>query len=726
MALFAKKASTLSDADKLKPITPERLQKIVEFEINKAVDFAESEISPDRQRADIYYQGGTAIKHIPGRSKVVVTKVRDAVKSVIPSIARIFMQSENIAIFESTDEEDEKMCVDQTVYCNNIYRQYGGYVALVEAATDALKAKLGVVLVGYEKKQVAAHEETSILTQQELDDIDEDEGYKLTEVSDEMDMILPDGTSAKGRQAIITRPIYRDCYTIDCMPPETFIISPGATCKDDARLHGFRYMERIYNLLPLGIDYKTIIESGIESGDGQLLDMEKVSRDGFDYIDDGEAPSEDPSAREVLFCNLWVRIDADGDGIPELRHIQTVGDKHTIVLDEPVHHSPVAVFKAELTPHTAFPICLAEDLTQDQDAMTALMRSILDNCALVNTPRTVVNEQLVNLEDAKNNEIGAMIRVRQMGQIEELATPFAAGQTLPVLQVLNEMSESRSGVTKMSQGINPDALQSSPRMAANAAVQNADARIEMMARNIGETGVKELFMAILRCAIYDKKGQAQVKQDAGYSQIDTTTWHDSISVTPKVGLGNGRLEERKETLQSLIGLLTQSIAQFGLSNPMGGYIQLRNAVKDHARLSGIQNISDYMPFVPIEQLQQIDQQRAEAAAKANQQPDPTAGLVEAEKIKGQVKIQVEGAKLQQQGVLKSAELQQKGKIESEQLQMRTAADMQKSIMDDDRERDKQAADFAIQSEKVQLDDATKLAVGMEQAKQRTIPKAGNK
>lgn len=704
---------------RLKPISAEKLQKVVTFEIDRAVDFIESEISGDRVRADLYYQGKTSITHVPGRSKVVVTKVRDVVKSVLPSIARIFTQTDKIGVFESDDEEDEKMCKDATLYCNNVFNRYGGYVAFIEAVTDALKAKIGVITVGFEKKQVASHETTNLLTPQDLADMEGDSSNTVTEVSDPTDVPQPDGSTIPMQQAVVTRAIYKDCWTIICMPPETFIVSPEATCVQDARMHGFRYMEKIYNLTAMGISYETIIDSGIEAGDEQLLDQEKTQRDGFDYTDDDDAPVEDPSARECLFCNIWLRIDADGDGIPELRHIQTVGTKYVVVLDEPTHYTPNAVFKSELTPHTMFPISLAEDLEQDQDAMTALLRSILDNCALVNSPRTEINEQMVNLVDAKNTEIGTMIRVKQMGQINELTTPFVAGETLPVLQVLNDMSEARSGVTKMSQGLNPDALQSSPRMAANAAVQNADARIEMMARNIAETGAKELLMALLRCAMYDKNGAASVKEDGQYTQIDTSAWHDSVSVTPKVGLGNGRTEERKEALGGVIGMITQSIQQYGLSNPMSGYTQLRNAVKDLIRLSGLSNVSDYFPAVPPQQLQQIDQQRAQAAQAAQQQPDPTQGLVAAEKIKGQVKMQVEGSKMQQQSQLKLVELQQKDKAESQRLATKTTTDVALARMEDDRQRDKQDADFAVAAVKAGLDAGTKRQVAAQQAKVRT-------
>jgi len=724
--------STLHKKERLKPISREDLEKIVRYEIDKATDFIEAEISPKRMRAELYYKGGTSLKSVKGRSQVVVTKVRDAIKSVIASIARIFTQSDTVAEFQSDDEEDEKLCTDATIYCNRVFWRYEGYKAFIEAVTCALKSRIGIIRVGYRKEQIAEQTKTSMLTQEDLDQIDEMDDITLTELGEPQVATGPDGFDSNVREAVITRKVTRDTWEIYCVPPEEFIISSEALTTQDARLFGLRSMKRIYELTALGIDYQTILDSGLDDEDSSPLAQERVNRLGFD-IPEEEVP-EDPTSREALLCEVWMRIDADGDGIAEFRHIMTVGNRYKIVVDEPAKYCPLAIFKSDMMPNVFFPISLAEDLQQDQDAMTALLRSILDNTALVNSPRTVVNEQAVNLDDSKNNEIGAIIRARQMGQIEELATPFVAGQTLPVLQVLNEISEARSGVTKMSQGMDADALQSTSRVAANQIAQSAEARIEMMARNIGETGCKELFMAILRCAIHDKKGPARIQDDKGeqgYREIDTSEWHDHMSIQMNVGLGNGKIEEKQAILTMVAEAQKLAIGQYGLSNPLSGYIQLRNTYKKLMRLSGINNINDYFPYVDPKMLQQMDQAKAEAMKQEKQTaPDPTQAIIEAEKIKGQVKIQTEGAKLKQQGQLKSAELIQKGQIESKQLQIRSTADMQKHLMDnqlerdkavqeDDRQRDKQDMDYAVAAKKVELDAKTKLQVAKQTAAKRT-------
>ena len=81
----------------LAPLEPDRTQRIVARAIENARDYVEVDVAPQRRRADQYYQGFTSVKAEEGRSKIVVTRVRDAVKSVIPSLARVFTQSDTIA-----------------------------------------------------------------------------------------------------------------------------------------------------------------------------------------------------------------------------------------------------------------------------------------------------------------------------------------------------------------------------------------------------------------------------------------------------------------------------------------------------------------------------------------------------------------------------------------------------------------------------------------------------
>lgn len=78
----------------LKPKTRDELQALVSGAVQDAVDFIESDIAPDRIKAQQYFDGGVDIGQEEGRSKVVATKVRDTIRQVKPSLMRIFLSHE--------------------------------------------------------------------------------------------------------------------------------------------------------------------------------------------------------------------------------------------------------------------------------------------------------------------------------------------------------------------------------------------------------------------------------------------------------------------------------------------------------------------------------------------------------------------------------------------------------------------------------------------------------
>lgn len=676
---------------KRKPLTQDELQAIVRRAIESARDYIEEDIAPERDRAEEYYKGATKVQNVQGRSEIVVTRVRDAVKSVLPSLARIFTQSDTIAEFSSESEADEKICNQQTLYVNQVYHKFDGYSALIQACTDALKAKVGVIKVTLEQTPVAVHTFEDLVTPEQLQMLQTDETQAITEQTPPMP--APDG-QGEVYGVVLTKQSFRNRWHLDPVPPKSFFISRGAKSIEDARIVGTAENMEVWQAVEM-------LGLSLEEFEGADSDPD------LDEDEDADEDTADPMSRDVLVCEAWMRLDADGDGIPERRHIVTVGTGYKIVVDEPVNFVPLAGFKAELQPHEFFPLCLADDLQQDQDAQTALLRSIIDNAALVNNPRTAVVEEQVNMTDMLSGEIGSVIRTKAPGMIEELATPFVAGQTLPVLQYLESVAEGRSGVTKLSQGLSADVLQSTPKEAAGAMVQGSDARIEMMARNLAETGVTELFLCILRTAMHEMKGPQSVRTMTGYEEVRPDLWHDQVTINVNVGLGNGRIGEKAMVL-SEVGAVQQSImGMLGLDNPLAGWEQYRKTMVDKMKLAGVRNASDYLPIVPKPMLQQLSQQMKQSQG---QQPDPTAGLVEAEKVKGQVQMQI-----------KSAEIQQRGQLEQAKLQTQLATDMAKAKMDDDRARDLADADFAIKSQQVQLDAAAKAAVAAQQAAPRQMP-----
>jgi hypothetical protein len=709
----------------LKAMDADQVQSVVRYAIQESVDFEESEFSTLRKNIDLYYQGYTSLKKVEGRSQVTVTAVRDAVKAVIASIARIFTQTDTVGEFYSDDEEDERLCTDATKYVNSVFWKNGGYKALIMASTDALKAKKGIIKVILANVPYTVHKTQSNLPS-EMPEMPEMAGMEIGEM-DELEGLLSDDlvTEQNEEEQITTSQKTRLKWELLPVPPEEFFIDSSATCLEDARICGHRRNIPIYEAVAMGYKYDDLI--GLAGEDNSTFQTEKDSRRGYARTDDEVVSPADPTSRPILFTEAYMRLDADGDGIAELRRVACGGLNYTVLSDEPVNWLPYAEFSAELQPHVFYPICLGEDLIQDQDAQTALLRSIIDNTALTNSPRTEVNESKVNLDDVKNGAIGAIVRVREMGQIQELTTPFVAGQTLPVLVHLQDVAQSRSGVTKLNQGLDPDALQSTTRVAAQAAVAGSDARIEMMARNIGETGVTSLFLCILRTAIHSIKGQTQIKMPEGFMTVRPEWWHDQLSVKVNVGLGSGGIDEKKAVLSGLIPIQQQIVTQYGPANPVCSWDNMRNTIASLMRLSGVHNTQDYFPYVPPDKIEELDKQMKEAAAQKDklamdaqaQQMQIMKSMADAEMAKAQLGFQSKMSDIQSKHQTEVQKLQQ----QMAEMQTKQVKDMSTALLTDDRERDKMQLQFIIDAITLKMDekDAARAAAQADQLSQMSKP-----
>jgi hypothetical protein len=713
------------DESSLKALTPDQIQGTVRTEVENAVDWIESNISIIRQKSEAYYEGLTTLKSEKGRSSVVVSTVRDAIHSILPNIGRIFTQTDTIVEFSSDDETDEQICKEMTLFSNGVFHKYGGYVSLIHGVTDALKSRIGVVRVTLQRNEIKVLPVTRIITLDEASELMEEVQAGEVMITESAVMPQDDPAAMPMQQVTTQRKAFRNKWLLEAVAPEEVIVDANATSLENARLVGIRRNVSLYDAMALGFTYDEL--SDLTYDEGNMLSTERINRLGYQPSDYSSYGTNDPTARFVLISEIWIRIDTDGDGVTELRHMILGGIDYKILEDTEAKCIPLAVFLTDLQPHVFFPIALAEDLIQDQDALTAITRSIIDNVALTNSPRTEINEQVVNLEDAKNNEIGAIIRVTQMGQINELVTPFIAGQTLPVLEYLHQNSESRSGVTKLSQGIDPNALQATSRIAANAAVLGSDSRIEMMARNVAETGLKSLFEVIIRVAMYELKGTQSIKTATGYKDIHPGNWHDQINININVGLGNGRIEEKQQTLMNIAGTQQQLVQQYGLTNPLCTWENQRNTYKHLLRLSGIKNVGDYFPFVAPEQIQAFDAQLKQAAATAaQQQMPPPPDLVGAAKVKGEVDMRINDAKIQAQmqaDMMKMrteqqqlfAEMQQKHTLEMVALKTELLSKITVTAMATDQKRDAANQKYATDAYKIQMDAETQRKVAAENA-----------
>ena len=132
---------------KPEPMDKDGIEGIVSDAIDDAVDFVETEIAPDRIKAQRYFDGEVDIGEEEGRSKVVATKVRDTVRNIKPSLLRIFASHDKAVEFVPKGPEDVQSAEQATKFINWAFQENGGFRLMTDAFHDALVKKQGVLKV---------------------------------------------------------------------------------------------------------------------------------------------------------------------------------------------------------------------------------------------------------------------------------------------------------------------------------------------------------------------------------------------------------------------------------------------------------------------------------------------------------------------------------------------------------------------------------------------------
>jgi hypothetical protein len=664
--------------NKPKPLSDTEIRNVVKTAIEEAVEYVESSISPQRERAMRYYEGKCDIGHERGRSKIVSTKIRDTIRQIKPSLMRVFLQSDKPVEFKGTNSQQAQAAENASEYCQIVFNKQGGYKLLQDVFHDSLIAKNGIAKIYFDPDEKQEIVEYANLTDEELAMIASNPEFEVLEHVTQQAQMGEMVVSSHDLKVVKT--IQTGEIKLESIPPEQFFVDASASCIEDAYITGQRTEKSIGDLIEMGFKWEEL--EGLDSLDGQA-DNEDYERKHYDDDRDGV----DPSTRPVMVTECYMKVDVEGTGIPQPYKFLMGGSKYRMLSHEPWDDVPFVSFCADPIPHAFFGQSIADVLFAEQDSSTVILRGILDNTALVNNPRLEILDGATNVEDVLNNEIGGIVRSKQMGSIQPLVIPFVAGQTLEALNYLDRNADKKTGVNAASNGLSPDALGGNQTAtAANAMVSANNATMELMSRNLAEGGVTQMFKRILKLVIENASDDMMMKVSGDqYTPIDVANWDVDMDVQVNVGLGTGNEMQKMQALAQAMQAQEKIVGQFGLGNGIVGPKEIINTMTDLLRMSGIQNADRY--FQPIDDQKEAQlMQAAQQAQQAQQgQGDPTQGLVEAEKIKAQTQLQV-----------KSAELQQRQQGDMAKLQAQFAQDN----MDRDLERDKLDANIAIEQAKL--------------------------
>ena len=649
-------------ADKL-PKKPKDGKKMSDTDISNflssaildAEDYIDSNIAPDREKATEYYRGDPFGNEEDGRSQVVMTEVRDVVQAMLPSLLRVFLSTENVVEYAPRRADSVALAEQQTDYINYLfYVKNQGAQILYSAFKDALVRKTGVVKWYIEEKKTVTEEKFTNLTDDDLTALtlndDPTEEIEITELNE----LLPpgfDSLDAGGLEtaepepalysATVRRTVTKKELRVEAVPPEEFLIARNARDIETADFVGHRKDELVSNLVAMGFDLDEILEHGNARPVMELNQESRARNPALAAKEVTDTSKLDPSMLRVKYYESFARFDADGDGVAELHRLCSIGDAGDYVLyDEVVSTIDFALFCPDPEPHTAIGYSVADQVMDLQKIKSNIVRNTLDSLAQSIHPRTAVVEGQVNMDDVLNTEVGGIIRMRQIGAVQPLDTPFVGQAALPILAYLDDTRAQRTGISRATQGLDADVLQSTTKEAVTATVTAAEARLEMVARIFADTGMKQLFRGLLKTVVQNFDREEVVRLRGKWVSVNPQGWDAEADVIVNVGLGLGDRAEKVAVLTSIAQKQEQALQLLGPQNPLVDLSQYRATLGKILEHAGLKDTETYFKQITPEALQQMQQQMQQ-----NQKPDPAQILAQVEQEKTQADIAIARAKL---------------------------------------------------------------------------------
>ena len=634
---------------------------------------------------------------IPNQSSVVSTDIADVVEADMPSLMRIFYGSGDVVTFQpNTDNPAEvQEAEDKTKYVNWIVRNQPESFQILHAwLKDAEIQKNGVVKYFVDEQKEVDEERFTGVDFDELSTIVEslnDPDVTKSEII-EQEETSPGVWDLKFK---VTRETKKIC--ILNIPPESFLISRNATSIDDAELVGDRVRKTRGELLAEGFPRELIDSlSTVDEEDNRNSNIKAV-RDRDQGGNNPDGTINNWASQHVEISDLYVKVDFDGDGIAERRHVMISGNK--VLVNEYFNHVPYASLSAILMPHKAIGRSRAEITYSTQLQKTALVRGMNDNIRISQRPRNVVHPD-IDLDDMLTYRDNGIIRMEEdtkilpQNAVMPLVIPYTGDKTLQVIQYVDQARAQTTGALLANQGLDADKIMSETATRFNGIKDSSDAKVELIARNYAETGFRKLYEGIAWLASRFQDTQTEIRVLGKQLTVNPTSWKYKHHIQSNVGLGAGNNEKSVESLQGLYAIQQQLKAN---GSTLTDDVDIYNTLKRITDGLGFPRVDEFFnnPEEPEETLKAENELLNNMVMQLQQQVQQMQNpLAEAEEIKQRAFL----LKAQSDAMINTAKL----KENERQFNVKTAQT--------DQHHDE---DLALDITKVGLDNQTDLPGGLD-------------
>lgn len=656
-------------ADKLEEMD---LKALLSEEIQSAIAYDDTELSRKRAQAMEYYRGEMSdTPAMPGRSSVVSRDVADTIGWMLPGIIRVFTASDQMALCEPVRPGDEEFADQATDYINYIFmKDNPGYRILWDSTHDSLLQGNGVVKHWWDDKEECDYYEQSGMTEEQIAILLSEQGVEVVaqKPGEPQKVMVPDEMGNLVEQEIQTFDLKLKRVTmagrvrVDAIEPEDFLLDREARCIEDARFCAHRDYKTRSDLIEMGFPRDLVEGLGAEP---LMYDTEeKIARED-EFRSYNDVASESMQLIELFEC--YLKVDADGDGIAETVRAYYAGDKGAgELLDWEVWEDdvPFSDIPCEPVPHRWEARSVTDETLDIQRIKTVLTRQFLDNLYWVNNPMMTAEHGTVeNPEMLKAPKFGATI-YHKKGSTPPvpLPVPFIGDKALLGLQHFDQVREMRTGVSRSTMALDPEALQNQTATANQNQKDAAYSQVELIARNQAELGWKRVFKQILKLIVKHQDRPRTIRLRDEWVEMDPRAWNAGMDVTINVGLGTGSRDRDMAMLNNVVQsqfALTDRMAAAGFMDQAIAMIpKIIHTLQKIGESAGLKNADSFYPDISEEDVPMLVQRAQEMANK----PDP-------EVQKAQMKIAADAEKAKADAQLDLQKMQIEAQFRAQEMQM---------------------------------------------------------
>lgn len=604
-------------------LSDEQLASYLQEMEREAISFRSSDLADEQAVAIDFYEGKPFGDEEPGRSQVVAPVVQEVVDYMGVSVLRTFVSGDRVVEFEPRDPDTADATEEATEGVNHAFmREQDGYKVLHDWLKTGLIERVSAVetmCIEDEKRT----RRTLTVGEDELALMMED-GAPIIQATDNGDgSFLVKIEEVRKRKRYVDMPI----------PNYEFLFSPRTRHEDESEYLCHRTQKSLSDLIEMGFD-REVVES-LPAYDNANLD----EREDATWDDEWNTAANEniPGLRKVTLRKEYARIDYDGDGVAELLRVYRVD--RTILEAEEVDEQPFVVFTPFPRAHRMVGNSLADKVMDIQRNKSVILRQSFDAMYQANDPKLWLDETTITdttIEDLLTKGPGVIVRGRGAPP-QPMITPVDISKSLTMLEYLSGEQESRTGITRLNQGLDADAMN---KTATGMALQSAQGQQmeEFVARNFAES-LARLFMKKLRLMI-EHGEPLMMRVDGEFKQANPSQWSDDVGVTIRVGLGSGKREARLAARMQVAQMQAQAYAEgTGLVDAKRLYNTGAGIIRD----SGLGDPNDFW----------IDPDSPDYQPQEQGDPEEAKAMAEVEKAraKGEIDLQIAREKMKGEMVI---------------------------------------------------------------------------